>query len=91
VAFGRLVGNGVSVIQKVGKVGAVPGLPYRASPSPPSADPLPVKPEPEVVRHVKMEAKEEEKQPRRMLPALVPIVHHSKAKPNRYGRFFFTF
>jgi hypothetical protein len=87
VAFGRLIGNGVSVIQKVGKAGAVSGVPYRPPiPSPPPSDRLPVKSEPELA--VKTESREEEegeKAPKRLPPALVPISHHqhAKVKPSR--------
>jgi hypothetical protein len=84
VAFGRLIGNGVSVIQKVGKAGAVSGVPYRSPPSPPPSDRLPVKSEPDLV---KTEEEEGEKAPKRLPPALVPISHHqnhhAKAKPSR--------
>jgi hypothetical protein len=84
VAFGRLIGNGVSVIQKVGKAGAVSWVPYRppASPPPPS-DLLSVKSEPDLGA-VKTEEEEGEKGPKRLPPALVPISHHhAKAKPSR--------
>ena len=85
VAFGRLIGNGVSVIQKVGKAGAVSALPYRPPPSPPPplSDRLPVKSEPDLGA-VKTEEEEGEKAPKRLPPALVPISHHhTKAKPSR--------
>jgi hypothetical protein len=86
VAFGRLIGNGVSVIQKVGKAGAVSGVPYRPPPSPPPSDRLPVKSEPDLIA-VKTE-EEVEKASKRLPPALLPISHHqnhhAKAKPSRY-------
>ncbi len=87
VAFGRLIGNGVSVIQKVGKAGAVSGLPYRPPPSPPApSDRLPVKSEPDLGADKAEEEEEGEKGPKRLPPALVPISHHhqhAKAKPSR--------
>jgi hypothetical protein len=85
VAFGRLIGNGVSVIQKVGKAGAVSGVPFRPPLSPPPSDRLQVKSEPDLGA-VKKEEEEGEKGPKRLPPALVPISHqshHTIAKPTR--------